>query len=68
MPMYDFRCNACNNTFEELVPRDYKSVKCPSCKSEDTARLMSVFSARTSSGDCSKALCTDSTPNCTSYG
>jgi putative FmdB family regulatory protein len=47
MPMFDFRCDDCNKSFEELVRRDYKEVPCPRCGSTKTQRLLSTFSSRT---------------------
>lgn len=49
MPMYDFRCDDCGRDFEELVPRDYKEIRCPNCDSVDTTRQLSVFSSRMAS-------------------
>ena len=43
MPLYEFRCTACDETFEiltSLAERDEKAV-CPACGSHDTARLFS---------------------------
>jgi putative FmdB family regulatory protein len=46
MPIYEFKCNACGNTFEEIVfGSDQDSdFGCPTCGDEDTCRLMSSFS------------------------
>jgi putative FmdB family regulatory protein len=46
MPIYEFKCNACGNTFEEIVfssERD-SDFECPTCGDEDTCRLLSSFS------------------------
>ena len=40
MPIYDFRCNACGEQFEELVRRD-EAPECPACGSTSTERLLS---------------------------
>ncbi|MFW5775101.1 MAG: FmdB family zinc ribbon protein [Chitinivibrionales bacterium] len=43
MPIYEYRCKKCGNSFEELVARDPgKPLPCPSCKSEETEKLMSA--------------------------
>jgi len=43
MPLFDFQCNACQRTFEELAfDDDDDVVVCPSCGSEDTCRLVSA--------------------------
>ena len=41
MPLYEFRCNKCNQDFEDLIPADARA-KCPHCGSADTEKLMSV--------------------------
>ena len=45
MPIYEYRCNACNHEFEELVRSDRQKVQCPSCGSARIARRPSVFGA-----------------------
>lgn len=42
MPLYDFRCRACETAFEARVPADTVA-PCPKCASEDTERLLSRF-------------------------
>jgi putative FmdB family regulatory protein len=42
MPLYDFRCHACQATFEERTAAD-QLARCPECGSEDTERLLSPF-------------------------
>lgn len=46
MPIYEFRCNQCNTTFEELclTQRDTEEVMCPECNNKKVNRLMSAFS------------------------
>ena len=49
MPLYEYRCTACGETFEiiaGLAERDEKAV-CPACGDHDTAR---VFSSITLAG------------------
>jgi putative FmdB family regulatory protein len=41
MPLYDFSCRACGQTFEALVRASTKP-KCESCQSEDLERLFSL--------------------------
>lgn len=44
MPIYEYTCRSCGNRFEELVVRDPETpLPCPSCKSTDTEKVMSVF-------------------------
>ena len=49
MPLYDFRCRACNHEFEALVRNDMPPGECPRCRGGDLERLLSTF-AVTSSG------------------
>lgn len=41
MPIYEYQCKACKAKFEELATAD-EAVSCPSCKSTDTAKLVSA--------------------------
>jgi len=40
MPLYDFECRKCGNTFEALVLK--KAPVCPKCQSDDLERLLSL--------------------------
>lgn len=44
MPIYEFRCNKCNECFEFLVMNSDESMemKCPHCSSEEFERVMST--------------------------
>ena len=46
MPLYEFKCNRCESTFEKLIlsSDEEDNVICPSCGEGDTCRLMSSFS------------------------
>ena len=54
MPIYEFRCEKCNNVFERLCFHSDKEsdITCPSCGGKDTEKLLSAFS---SPGDNSSA-------------
>lgn len=41
MPIYEYRCAACERTFERLVRGDTK-VRCPACESARVERVLSV--------------------------
>ena len=69
MPIYEYECCECQNTFETLVFRQDEEINCPKCGSGNTTRLMSVFgfksggdkgaaSNRVGSGSSSCAGCT----------
>jgi putative FmdB family regulatory protein len=54
MPLYEFTCTDCGETFEELVAvsLDALGVTCPDCGSEKVEKLVSRFaSAGDSSAD-----------------
>lgn len=42
MPLYDFRCRACETRFEARAAADALP-PCPECGAEDTERLLSQF-------------------------
>jgi putative FmdB family regulatory protein len=48
MPIYGFRCKACDVVYEELLPIDktgkYKNVKCPQCQSKKKERTIDATS------------------------
>lgn len=54
MPIYEYHCLQCGNSFEEIrhmEERD-KELMCPKCHSTLTERVLSVFSyGATSAGD-----------------
>jgi putative FmdB family regulatory protein len=44
MPIYEYRCAACDDRFEELVPASATSPPpCPSCGASGAKRLFSTF-------------------------
>ena len=56
MPLYEYKCRGCGQNFEALVrPSDTEAPACPSCKSQDLERLLSLFAA-SSDGTRSLAL------------
>jgi putative FmdB family regulatory protein len=42
MPIYEYRCRACNKEFETIVFGSDEEVSCPECKGVDVERLMSA--------------------------
>lgn len=42
MPIYEFRCQDCNERFERLVPAGTEGVACPTCGAERTVRVYSA--------------------------
>lgn len=47
MPLYEYRCDACGRTFEELRSSSEAdaAIECPSCESRRTTRKLSTFAA-----------------------
>jgi putative FmdB family regulatory protein len=43
MPIYEYRCPACDERFEELTRNPDVAVACPSCGEAHAERLLSVF-------------------------
>lgn len=42
MPIYEYRCRACDKEFETIVFGSDDDVTCPECKGGDVERLMSA--------------------------
>ncbi|MFQ5917507.1 MAG: zinc ribbon domain-containing protein [Candidatus Binatia bacterium] len=68
MPIYEYSCRKCDNTFEELLLSPRMTVACPKCESHTVERKLSVFRSPRSgvekggaNGGCS---CTPSTCAC----
>ena len=43
MPIYEYRCLDCSESFETLVLKKDEMVQCPKCKGNNVERLMSAF-------------------------
>jgi putative FmdB family regulatory protein len=65
MPIYEYQCADCGESFEELILSISKEVKvrCPKCESQSVKKKISLFgtSANTTEGSFSSAACTTST-------
>ncbi len=58
MPIFEFKCSHCETRFEELLfsyKTETKRIRCPSCGSEDTEKLMSASSIGSTAGDYSSS-------------
>ena len=51
MPIYEYRCESCQSSFEALVTRSEPQAECPGCGSQNLAREMSVFASSVSGGN-----------------
>ena len=49
MPIFEFKCNKCENEFETILFRSDDTVKCPDCGSEKVIKLLSTCSFKSSS-------------------
>ncbi len=69
MPLFDYRCLSCNNTFSELrrISEKDDKISCPQCKNESTKRLLTSFSVgsstSTSPAQCANAATCPSAVN-----
>ncbi len=52
MPIYEYQCGSCGNTFDLLASRSgaSKHPPCELCGAQDTERIMSGFFGRSGSG------------------
>ncbi len=52
MPLYEFRCDRCDQRFEELCENTEASngVRCPGCRSRRVSRLLSTFAVSVQGG------------------
>ena len=66
MPIYEYRCEPCESTFETLVRTDHDVPHCPSCGGIDLAKQFSVPAAAKTGGAAgsSSLSMSDSGPMC----
>jgi putative FmdB family regulatory protein len=50
MPIYEYRCRACEKDFEKYVPGASTKVACPACASGDVTRKLSVLGVGVNAG------------------
>jgi len=51
MPIYEYRCQGCDETFEKLFfPSEREDAICPKCGSKQVKRIISNFGFRMASG------------------
>ena len=48
MPIFEYECSECGNEFEHLVLQSSSPPQCPRCQSQDITRVLSLFSAKSS--------------------
>jgi len=73
MPLYEFKCNKCENFFEILVmnSKDEVEMKCPECSSEKFERILSTSNYAMGQGGAQSSVNTQtrtcSSGSCTTY-
>jgi len=57
MPIYDYKCNSCNNVFEVLVTSSTSTdeIVCTKCKSKNVKKTISAGSYRLNRGSSTSA-------------
>jgi putative FmdB family regulatory protein len=52
MPIFEFECSACRDSFDELVrhPEALKDVVCPACGSKKVKKKLSTFASNIKGG------------------
>ena len=65
MPIYEYKCNQCEKTFEALILGS-DVPQCPSCNSQDLSRLLSCcgFVTKGDQGGGANTASTTSTSSC----
>ncbi|MFC2064715.1 zinc ribbon domain-containing protein [Chloroflexota bacterium] len=50
MPLYEYKCNICNFSFEELIRNktEIEEVTCPGCGEKSTSKKISTFATKLS--------------------
>jgi putative FmdB family regulatory protein len=53
MPIYEYKCRECDTVYDVLhkSSKETNEAVCPKCKSSNSVKLISSFSAKISSGD-----------------
>ena len=49
MPIFEYRCSACGNEFEQLVLNSSPVTGCPSCGGQNIEKMMSISSVSSES-------------------
>ena len=63
MPIYEFRCHDCGESFEELVGLSVESIPCPKCGSDHTGKLVSLISSKGLASGCAGCNTTSCKPS-----
>ncbi|HID96394.1 MAG TPA: zinc ribbon domain-containing protein [Candidatus Latescibacteria bacterium] len=68
MPIYEYKCQVCEEKFEELVrnPEQEAALRCPSCGKANIQKLISSFAFRSSGDRTSVSSSSSSCSTCSS--
>jgi putative FmdB family regulatory protein len=50
MPIYEYRCEPCQHTFEAFLATSADAAACPRCEGAELTRLMSMFASSVPGG------------------
>ena len=50
MPLFEYICEECGESFEKLVRGSTTTILCPSCDSENVRKKLSTFASRIAGG------------------
>jgi putative FmdB family regulatory protein len=66
MPVFEYKCNACEHTYEilHLSKENTEDIICPHCNSHDYKKLISVFSSASDAQSDSARMQMPSGPSC----
>ncbi|SPF48621.1 putative regulatory protein, FmdB family [Syntrophobacter sp. SbD1] len=64
MPLYEYRCTKCGDTFEQLILGESEPMSCPKCQGE-VEKLISSFSIDISDEICAKVPRGEQRERCT---
>lgn len=54
MPIYDYRCKSCNNTYQKIVSYEKRNeASCPECNSKEKVQIFKVSSTGPINSSCS---------------
>lgn len=68
MPIYEYKCNKCNNKFKKLVNNGNTDVHCPFCTTHEVKKLFSTFATSGVSTGKNSSCSSCASSSCSSCG
>jgi putative FmdB family regulatory protein len=68
MPLFEYVCEECDQSFEELVRSSTQVVLCPSCTSQQVKKKISTFASKITGGSSSGGSSISSSASCAPSG